>query len=210
MKKIGKRELKKMETAEKIKYYFFEKEMTVKDVAKKIGISRQTIYNYLNKYGLIDIEAFEKERERRKQESKRRKIEYIKNYIRNKRLQKRAELLKKELAELLDRGIISESNIWDWVKENHAYLDAIVSMQQYKDAKYLSFEDRHWSWRQYLPFETFARLYKYVGGGKYVRADEVDGALVPACFPKIIKSPNFAGRTRKGRTDITAAQQAMA
>ncbi|WAM33348.1 transcriptional regulator [Caldicellulosiruptor morganii] len=207
--KIGKRELKKMETAEKIKYYFFEKEMTVKDVAKKIGISRQTIYNYLNKYGLIDIEEYEKERLRRKEESRRRKIEYIKNYIRNKRLQKKAEKLKKELAELIEKGIISEADIWNWLEESYAYLDSIVVMQQYKDSLYLSYEERRMTpWTRF--WESIANCYKYVGGGKYVRLDSVGGALVPTCLPKVIKSPNFAGRTRKGRTDITAAQQAMA
>jgi len=206
VKKIGKRELKKLETAQKIKYYFFEKEMSVTEVAKRVGISRQTIYNYLNKYGLIDIEAFEKERERRKQESKRRKIEYIKNYIKNKRLQKRVELLKKEFTDLLEKGIISESDIFDFDKK---YLDSIVAMQHYKDSLYLSFEERRMApWTKF--WESIASCYKYVGGGKYVRLDEVDGALVPACLPKVIKSPNFAGRRKKGRTDITAAQEAIA
>lgn len=210
LKKISKRELKKLETAQKIRYYFFEKELTVKATAERIGISRQTIYNYIYEYGIIDPEEYEKERQRRKEEARRRKIEYIKNYIKNKRLQKRVELIKRELGELLRTNKISESDIWDWVKENHAYLDAIVAQQHYKDVIYLSYEERHWSWRQYLPFETFARLYRYVGGGKYVRLDEVDGALVPACLPKVIKSPNFAGRRKKGRTDITAAQEAIA
>lgn len=208
--KISKRELKKIRTAQKIKYYFFEREFNLTQTAKRIGVSRQTIYNYIYEYLLIDPEEYEKERERRKKEARQRKIEYIKNYIKNKRLQKRVELLKKEFSELLEKGIISESDIWDCVKENHAYLDAIVAQQHYKDAIYLSYEERHWSWRQYLPFETFARLYRYVGGGKYVRLDEVNGALVPTCLPKIIKSPNFAGRRRKGRTDITVAQEAIA
>ncbi|ABP66981.1 Resolvase helix-turn-helix domain protein [Caldicellulosiruptor saccharolyticus DSM 8903] len=208
VKKISKRDLKKLETAQKIKYYFFEKEMSVTEVAKRVGISRQTIYNYLNKYGLIDIEAFEKERERRKQESKRRKIEYIKNYIKNKRLQKRVQLLKKECAELLEKGVISESDIW-FVVSDKKYLDSIVAMQHYKDSLYLSFEERRMTpWTRF--WESIATCYKYIGGGKYVRMDSVNGALVPTCLPKIIKSPNFAGRRRKGRTDITAAQEAIA
>ncbi|MEZ0536034.1 hypothetical protein ACAG39_02155 [Caldicellulosiruptoraceae bacterium PP1] len=157
------------------KYYEEHKEMV--DIAKEVGLSRQTVSKYVKQ-----DERFEEEKKYRKSINHEKQLARVREYQKKKRKQAQNRLF---------------DETWEIVKKQHRQAVAELS-NEFSHSKYPPIT---------TSFEFVHRAYDWIKGKFVRKDILEDGTVVPSCLPKVIKPIHSLseGLKRKRNTVINTA-----